>query len=111
MAWKLIVNNAMKKAKAAAKTNTDQLILMRYAKFCSQLCIKYHATGDAISMAMPTSLKKSFDRSRTMPVTLAPKTFRIPISFVFLTTTKAIKPHKPMQQMKMEMAENALNKL
>lgn len=67
--------------------------------------------GDAISKARSTSFKKSFDSKNTIPFILAPRTFRMPISFVLRTTTKAINPHKPMQHIKMEMPANALNKL
>src|SRR5207249_570037 len=82
IAWKLIVNNAIKTASNPAPKNIHQLMLILYAKSCSQLCIMYHATGEAIRNAMTTSLIKSFERSATIFVTEAPSTFLTPISFV-----------------------------
>ena len=73
--------------------------------------MKYQATGDAITKAIITRRKKSFESKPTIPVAEAPSTLRIPISFVLRTTTKAINPQSPIQQMKMDITANALNKL
>ncbi len=67
-----------------AATNTHQLILIRHAKSCSQLFIKYHASGDAINIDIKTSFKKSLESKPTIPETLAPGTFRIPIFYFAL---------------------------
>ena len=64
---------------------------MRYAKSCSHLFMKYHASGEAITKAMITSFKKSLLINPTMPDTDAPNTFLIPISFVLFTTAKCSK--------------------
>ena len=71
----------------------------------------YQAIADAIINAIKISCKKSFDNKTTIPETLAPRTLRMPISFVFPATTKDINPHKPMQQIKIDIIENALKRL
>src|SRR5690349_20195141 len=65
IAWKLTVKHAMVSATIGSRANTHQLILIRYAKSSSHLFIKYHATGDATSNDIRTSLRKSFDKSST----------------------------------------------
>src|SRR5215212_5507223 len=106
-----MVNKAISNAKLPANAKTHQSIFMRYAKFSNHLFIKYQATGEAMIKATKTSFRKSFESKPTIPETEAPSTFRIPISLVLRTTTKAINPHKPMQQINMDMAENALKRL
>ena len=93
--------NAINRAVTVVITNTVQLILVRYAKSCNHLFITHHATGDAIRMAMPTSFKKSFDSSATIPATLAPNTLRTPISLVRCSALNVARPNKPRQEMRM----------
>src|SRR5438552_4722237 len=66
IAWKLRVMNAINRAVVPAITKTDQPILIRYAKSLSQLFIKYHANGDAITMDNKTSFRKSFESKPTI---------------------------------------------
>ena len=82
IAWKLTVNNAISNARIPATKNIHQLIDTRYAKSSSHLFIAHHATGNAITEAISTSFKKSFESIVTIFVTDAPNTFRIPISFM-----------------------------
>src|SRR6478672_2449058 len=91
----LTVIKAIKTAITPAATNTHQPMLIRYAKFCNQLFMKYHANGEAMRIDKKTSFKKSFESKPTIPETLAPSTFRIPISFTFRSTTKVDNPNKP----------------
>src|SRR5689334_14944341 len=95
----LTVINAIKSAIKPAAINTHQLMVIRYAKFSSQLFMKYHANGEAISIDNKTSPKKSFESKPTMPETLAPSTLRIPISFTLRSTTNVDKPNKPKHAM------------
>ena len=82
IAWKLIVIKAMIKEEMPAITNTHTLILILYAKSCSQLCMIHQVTGTAMMNAIKTSFKKSFDKIKSKFCTEAPITFRIPISLV-----------------------------
>src|SRR3954462_12448435 len=96
----LIVRNAIRKAAVQASTMIQIEKGALYAKLCSQLFTKYHATGEAIKNEMTTSFKKSFDSSPTMPAVLAPSTLRIPISFMRCSTLKVVRPNKPRQEIK-----------
>ena len=80
-----------------ASTNTHPLIVIRYAKSCSQLFIKYQATGTATSKAAATIISKSLDNRYTIPDTDAPNTFLTPISLVRWTAKKEISPERPRQ--------------
>jgi len=82
IACKLIVINSMNKATNVVITKTVQLMLVRYAKLCSQLFITNQASGEAIITATITSFRKSFDSKATILVTLSPNTFLNPISFI-----------------------------
>src|ERR1019366_6438396 len=82
IAWKLIVTKAIIIAAIPANTNIHHARLVRYAKSFNHLFIKIHATGEAIMNATSTSFKKSIDKRLMMSGTLAPKTFRTPISLV-----------------------------
>ncbi len=86
IACKLIVSNARSTAANPARMNTSQPIFILYAKSCSHLFMKYQASGDAIMIAMTTSFKKSFDSKLRIFETVAPNTFRTPISFVRFTS-------------------------
>ncbi len=100
IAWKLIVASAIMTAKNPAAKNNHQLILMRYAKSCSHLCMINHASGDAITKATITSLIKSLDRSMMIFDTEAPSILRTPISFVRCAVANNDKPINPRQAMK-----------
>src|SRR5689334_5854615 len=89
-----------------AMANTHQLILIRYAKSCSQLFIKYHATGEATTNAITTKRRNSFESNSTRPFTVAPKTFLIPISFSLLCAAYVASPNNPRQPTKMATAVN-----
>jgi hypothetical protein len=103
IAWKLIVNSAITEAIIPAIIKIHQGILIRYAKSCNHLCMKYQATGKAIMAAISTSFKKSFERSVTIVLTSAPKTFLIPISFIRWVMANAERPNRPRQAMKIAM--------
>ncbi len=49
---------------------------------------------------MTTSIKKSFESSCTILLTLAPNTFLIPISFMRWVMANADSPNKPKQAIK-----------
>ncbi len=55
----------------------------------------------AMSMEMAVSLRKSFESIDQRLITPAPRTFRTPISFVRCSATKAARPKRPRQEMKM----------
>lgn len=61
----------------------------------------HQAMGDAISMAGNISFTKSFDNIVVMPCTLAPNTFRIPISLRRCAAIKAGGANNPKQAMMM----------
>ena len=65
-----------------AITNTHQLIFIRYAKLCSHVFIAHQATGNAMSDAINTNFRKSFESIPVTCVMLAPNTFLMPISLV-----------------------------
>ena len=65
IAWKLTVNSAIIIAANAAATNTHQLILTLYAKLCSHLLMAQYDNGNAITQAMHTSFKNSFESSKS----------------------------------------------
>ena len=70
---------------------------MRKAKSCSHLLPAHHASGTAISIAIPTNCKKFFATSKVMLLMFAPSTLLMPISFVRCTVVKAASPNKPRQ--------------
>ena len=86
---------------AAATKNTNGVMLIRYAKLCSQLCISHHETGKAISNEINTSFKKSLDNMVVMFATDAPITFLTPISFLLFCAVKAARPNKPRHEIRM----------
>ena len=54
--------------------------------------------------AISTSFKNSAESNPTIPEILAPRTFRMPISFTFLSTTKIDKPNNPRHAISKESA-------
>src|SRR5688500_5049426 len=103
IACRLIVTNASVTADKPAIKNTSQPISILYAKSCSHLLIIYQANGDAITIAMATSFKKSFDNSKMIFGIDATNTLRTPISLVRFTAASAARPSKPRQARKIEM--------
>ena len=61
----------------------------------------HQAIGEAMTIEMATSFRKSFESSDTIPVTLAPSTFLTPISFVRCSALNVAKPNKPRQEIRM----------
>jgi len=55
---------------------------------------------------MITNCKKSLDNNVVIPVTLAPNTFLIPISFVLCSAVYAASPNKPKHEMIIANAAN-----
>src|SRR5215203_3697179 len=104
MAWKLIENNAISNETAPAVKNIHQSMSTRYEKSCNHLCITHQATGKAITLAINTSLTKSFDTSNKILETDAPRTFRTPISFVRCTVENMASPNNPRHATKMATA-------
>ena len=100
IAWILMVNKAIRNAMAHAITIIQIVKGALYAKLCNQLFMKYQAIGEATKNEITTSFKKSFDNSVTMPAVLAPRTLRIPISFIRCSTLKVVSPNKPRQDIK-----------
>src|SRR3982751_5611266 len=96
----LIVKKAIPNASIHAINRIQIVKGALYAKPCNHLLIKYQASGEAIKNEMTTSFKKSFDKRDIMPVVLAPRTFRIPISFVRCSTLKVVSPNNPRHEMK-----------
>ena len=81
-AWKLTVTSAIRRAMAPAIASISQLRLTLYAKPCDQALKVNQERGEATIKEIVTNLKKSFEKSLTIPDIEAPKTFRIPISLV-----------------------------
>ena len=104
--WKLIVNNAMKIDISAANAKTHQLISVWYAKSCNQVFIAYQAMGDAMTMAIRTSLRKSLESRITRLATDAPNTLRTPISFVLISAINMDRPSKPRHDIKIAIPAN-----
>src|SRR6476469_3554641 len=69
IAWKLIVPKAITMAVKPAARKIHQPTLTLYAKSCSHLLILHHAIGTAITAAIITSFKKSFDNMPTILLT------------------------------------------
>src|ERR1700722_371915 len=109
IAWKLIVTNATITASIPANAKIHQLIFILYAKFCNQLFITNHASGEAITNEMKMSLIKSFDKRKTILLTDAPSTLRTPISFVRCVVVNNESPSKPRHAMKMAKLANMPN--
>ena len=61
----------------------------------------HQAIGDAIRLERMTSFKKSFDNNPANSPPEAPKTFRMPISFVLLSAVYAARPNNPRHDMNM----------
>ena len=73
---------AIAKTKIPAKMNVRDFNSILYAKFCSHAFIAYQDNGQAIMLASKTHFVKSLVSSNKTLDTEAPKTLRIPISFV-----------------------------
>src|SRR4249920_1319510 len=99
-AWKLMVSKATRAANRPATAKIHHGIPVRYAKSFSQLCMAYQAIGNAITAAIATNFKKSFDNNCTMLLVFAPNTFRMPISLIRCVIAKADKPNNPRQAIK-----------
>lgn len=56
-------------------------------------------------LAMMIQKTNSFESIMTMPMTLAPSTFRMPISFVRLSAMKEASPKRPRQAITMATPE------
>src|SRR5687768_18508696 len=80
-AWKLMVIIAIMMEARATKTNVSQLMETRYSKSCNHLFMMYQLTGIAIVIAIKTRRTNSLASILVIPRTLAPSTFRMPISF------------------------------
>ena len=76
IACELTVIKAIKTARAPASTNIHHCISIRYAKFSNHLCIIHQARGEAMIMALRTSLTNSMESMRVISETVAPITFR-----------------------------------
>ncbi len=69
----------------------------------------YQAIGEAMTMAISTSFRKSLESSVTMLATLAPNTLRTPISLVRCSAVKVARPKRPRQEIRMAIPEKMLN--
>ena len=65
---------------------------------CSQECMAYHAIGNASSDEKAMSFRNSADNNPASPITPAPSTLRMPISFVLRSAVKAARPNNPRQE-------------
>ncbi len=98
--------NAINNAINPAATNIHQLVSMRYAKFWIQAFITRNDTGVAITIAIQTSFINSLETSAIMFATVAPNTFRIPISLERCSAVNAAKLNKPRQEIIIAMKAN-----
>ena len=64
--------------------------------------------GEEITKEIITRKEKSFDISRTRLGTVAPSTFRMPISFVRCSAVKAARPNNPSPVMMIVSVANKL---
>ena len=71
----------------------------------------YQATGNASSDEKAMSFKNSADNNPARPIMPAPRTLRIPISFVLRSAVKAARPNKPRQEIQIARAANTLDNL
>ncbi len=104
--WKLTVMIAITRAMMAASTRVHHWKSMRYAKFWSQLSIRYQLAGMAIRAEISIHLPKSFHRCNRILPAEAPCTFLIPISLVRCSVVKATSPSSPSAAMKRAIMEN-----
>ncbi len=88
----------------AAKTNTGQGNEILNANCSSHACMIHAARGHAIRLAAITGRRKSLFIIKTISFSLAPITFRMPISFVRCSAVKAANPNKPRQAIKITSA-------
>src|SRR5690606_7042589 len=84
-----------------AIANTSHDIVMRYWYCVSQLFIKTEDKGMEIQHAITVNTTKSFDNIFHKFATLAPSTFRMPISLVRCSATKDARPKRPRHEIKM----------
>ena len=63
IAWMLTVTNAINKAILPANKNIHQFKFILYAKPSSHLFMKKYPTGHAITLAISTDIKNSFDNN------------------------------------------------
>lgn len=68
---------------------------IRYAKLLSHLSSSKYAAGHAIRLDITIILTYSTDNMATIAETLAPRTFRMPISFVRRSAEYADSPKRP----------------
>ncbi len=78
---------------------TSAPMFTRYAKPSSHAFIAIHETGNPMSIEIMISRIKSFDNITITLLTDAPKTFRIPISFVRTSALKVASPNNPRHEM------------
>src|SRR5688572_23320854 len=76
--------------------NIHQLIGCRYEKSCNHWSIAYQAIGKDNSDARTTSFMNPYDNIEVMERTLAPRTFRMPISFTRCSALNAASAKRPM---------------
>ncbi|MNY72025.1 hypothetical protein D3C86_2104850 [compost metagenome] len=67
------------------------------------------AMGDAITMAIRISFMKSLDSNVVMLRTVAPSTFRMPISLVRCSVVNDVKPSNPRHDITMATPAKKLN--
>ncbi len=96
----------MPNAIAPASANIHQAMFTRYAKSVSHLFMPHQATGAATTNEIATNIINSFDSSCTRLFMLAPKTLRMPISFVRCSAIKVERPNKPRQAIRIASTEN-----
>src|SRR5882672_1583128 len=85
---------------------TFQSTSMWYANPESHRCMTYQATGEEIQNAITVVIRNFFDSRTTILPTVAPSTLRMPISFVFDSARKVMRPNIPRQVMKIASAVN-----
>src|SRR6185312_11281663 len=90
----------MNNAPTAGAANTHQESVVRYSYFSSQAFRKYQARGMEIQQESMTSITKSFDSNFQRLNTVAPSTFRTPISLTRCSAMKEARPNNPRQEIK-----------
>src|SRR5664279_1653736 len=108
IAWKLTVMMAIQTAIRPASANIHQLMGVRYANAESHLFMAHQAMGVPIIKDNRTSFTKSFDKSWTIPLTLAPSTLRMPISLLLCSALNEASPNKPSEDIKIAIRVNEL---
>ena len=79
-----------------------------YAKFCNQVWSNQYVSGLIMTNEMAIRKEKFLESKTVICVSVAPNTFRIPISFVRCSAVNEARPNNPSQVIIMVRLENKL---